>query len=308
MRAWYIPSWTGDFRLEALPDIVGRCVLTVEDPTAVEEKVLARFRETCKGNGWWPNRQVIHPKGRSEIRIEAPLREAGVILAGLSSPPQGTLTAVRCVDGTVSVDLNPAGALEQVEAKKIEAIAEAPEKEKAEVEKAKKPDKAATVKRPTPCCPENTEGPDVRSSTVLQAFCTAEQWVDWGERRALVCVGNRTGHAYLLMHRHSTRGIENGKIGYDLDTGRTMHFHDRTVPPAEEVLAAKLILENREEWLCINATMSGNEMQFENTLGPGFEDGVADAALCRRVGYGMQSFVRNLLGGYRAGQRMAGGA
>ena len=33
-----------------------------------------------------------------------------------------------------------------------------------------------------------------------------------------------------------------------------LHFHDNSVPPEEEVLAAKLILEHREPWLRNEAT------------------------------------------------------
>ena len=47
----------------------------------------------------------------------------------------------------------------------------------------------------------------------------------------------------------------NKKICYDIDDRCVLHFHDWTVPPEEEVLATKLILEHREAWLRNEATV-----------------------------------------------------
>jgi hypothetical protein len=61
-----------------------------------------------------------------------------------------------------------------------------------------------------------------------------------------------------------------------------VHFHDWRVPPEEEILAAKLILEHREPWLRNEATMLGGgkghgpDLVFKNPFGNGW-DGVPDS-------------------------------
>jgi hypothetical protein len=106
--------------------------------------------------------------------------------------------------------------------------------------------------------------------------------------------GGLSGNRYILAHRHSERARRQGRICFDVDDQMVVHFHDWTVPPEEEVLAAKLILEHREPWLRNEATMLGPQfnfreglricvMKFKNPFG-GFSDGVPDANLTRAIG------------------------
>ena len=132
------------------------------------------------------------------------------------------------------------------ESEKLETAAE---DEKAET--------AVTTKRPTKCCPDPIEGPLVRSSRVLRKFCTPQQWKDWCVHGWLICYGHLSGHAYRLVHRHHPAAKVQGKICYDLDDRQTLHAYDWSTPPAEEVLAFKLILENIEPWLRCEATGFG---------------------------------------------------
>ncbi len=75
-----------------------------------------------------------------------------------------------------------------------------------------------------------------------------------------------------------------GRICYDLDARAVVHFHDMSVPPEEEVLAAKLVLEHREPWLRNEATLFGSgTMKFKNPFG-GAGDGTWDSALTSRLG------------------------
>ncbi len=84
-------------------------------------------------------------------------------------------------------------------------------------------------------------------------------------------------------------GAEVQEVGDDLGV---LHFHDNSVPPEEEVLATKLILEHRESWLRHEATCLGGDFDFvfKNPFGGG-GDGVPDSQLTGEIG----SFFRGFL-------------
>lgn len=159
-------------------------------------------------------------------------------------------------------------------------------RKKKEDEKKKKDKAATTVKRPTTCCPESIPGVVEPAQEVLLQFCDAEQREQWLRERRLVARGGITGHRYLIAHRHTDTAIKMGKCSWDLDTDTVMHFHDWTVPPEEEVLAAKLILEHREPWLRNEATYfdcGPHSQVFKNPFGDG-GDGTHDAGFTRAMG------------------------
>ncbi len=149
------------------------------------------------------------------------------------------------------------------------------------------PKAAVTVRRPTPCCPQCTRGAVGPASEVLLAFLDEQQHKDWSERRAIIVRGGLTGNRYLLAHRNTDLAAQIGRICFDMDGDVVVHFHDRTVPPEEEVLAAKLILEHREPWLRNEATYfvrgGPRRSRFKNPFGDGL-DGVADASLTQLIG------------------------
>jgi len=223
-----IPSWTGDFRLDSDPDSPDRCILSTENPTADEMRQLGAFLKTAREKGWCKETDGVAELGASRLVLAAPTKEAAPVLAGACAPRAGQLTAVRSAGGIMTIDVDAAT-----------AIAKAPEE----------PETAVTVKKPTLCCPVPVEGPDVRSSAVLKAFCTPRQWRDWMEHGWLVAYGQITGHAYRIVHRHNPVARAQGKITWDLDDDAVIHCYDWTVPPAEEVLGIKLVLEHREPWI-----------------------------------------------------------
>lgn len=145
------------------------------------------------------------------------------------------------------------------------------------------PKAAVTVRRATPCCPQCTPGAVGPASEVLLAFLDERQHKDWAERRAIVVRGGLTGHRYLLAHRSTELAARMGRICFDMEDQLVIHFHDMAVPPEEEVLAAKLILEHREPWLRNEATTFGGTQRFKNPFGDG-GDGVWDATLTRQIG------------------------
>lgn len=254
---FFLPSWNGDFRLEG--DGEGASVLKVTDPTPHERKLLAEFLRIAARKGWitdgTPVPEPGHPYrgARREIPIGAPIAKASTIMVSLARPKDRTLTAVSFSDGRMQI-VEGAGskALAQIE----EATAEAAAQEKKEKDPEKKAE-AVSVRRPTPSCPNCLPGAVEPASEVLLSFLTDEQHEDWARRRAIVVVGELTGHRYLIAHRKTRLAARMGRICYDLDDGFILHFHDWAVPPEEEVLAAKLVLEHREPWLRNEATCLG---------------------------------------------------
>jgi hypothetical protein len=251
-------------------------LLTVEDPTPDEQRRLGAFLVEARKRGWCNDLAGIALVGRSELRLSAPVRETGPVLAGETAPKVGVLTVVRSVAGALSIDVDPATAVEEATGLDEKGLP---------VE----PVAAVTVKKPTLCCPVPVEGPLVRSSQVLKTFCTQRQWKDWTDKGWLIAYGGITGHAYRIVHRHHPAARAQGKITWDLDDDAVIHCYDWTVPPAEEVLNIKLVLEHREPWIRNNsgALMQRRE-RFHNPLGHEGLDGTDSAAFVSGIGSAFQ--------------------
>lgn len=151
---------------------------------------------------------------------------------------------------------------------------------------------AASVARPTLSCPRCAPGAVEPASEVLLSFLTPREHEDWAAHRAIIVHGGCSGHRYLVAHRHSDAAQQIGRICYDLDDSLVMHFHDTTVPPEEEVLAAELILKYREPWLRNEATVLWymrdrwvdlGYMRYKNPFGDA-SDGAWDASLAKGLG------------------------
>jgi len=273
MRAWYVPSWNGDFRL--VPgDEEGTSKLLVMAPTPHEMKLLAAFMATARKKKW-TKEKLDDAIDTQTIVLGAPLTKVGPALIKITKPADRTLTAVAFKDGK----------LEVAETSAIETVVT-----KAEADSESK---AVSVARPTPCCPACVPGSVEPASDVLLSFLSDQEHADWSKHRAIMVTGGRSGHRYLLAHRHSRTAVLNRKICYDVDDHCVLHFHDWTVPPEEEVLAAKLILEHREAWLRNEATVLQQDskgewfdlgiMRYKNPFGDA-SDGRADAALTAALG------------------------
>lgn len=274
---FYIPSWNGDIRIE--DDGKGGTRLVVHDPTPHEQTILGEFLRRIGTQGWVGDRDRdirFGPGDRSELAISAPLSKVSKILIKLTRPKEQTLTAVSFSDGKLSV-------IEGADDAALEKISDAVENATAS-EDPKDPAKAASVRRPTPCCPDCEIGSVAPASEVLRAFLSEEEHATWARERAIVVTGGLTGHRYVLAHRQSVIAAYNTRMCFDLDDGQILHFHDNSVPPEEEVLAAKLILEHREPWLRNEATLlNGYNRKFKNPFGD-FYDGTESAGLMSEIG------------------------
>ena len=282
---WFIPNWSGDYRLLSKN---GSCVLEVVDPTGHEKLIVEKFLKAANKKGWL-GEEFSLPVGYREsgkkktlFELDVPIAEAGPVLVKLTKPIERTITAVKFADGKLEV-------IDQAKSKIIEAAVK-----KAEAQEEKTPDKkaaAASVSRPTTCCPDCVPGSVERASDALLSFLTEEQHEQWAQSRSIVVEGNLTGHRYVLAHRHSPRAIEQTKICYDMEDRFVVHFHKNDVPPEEEVLAAKLVLEHREHWLRNEATCfyAANDV-FKNPFGD-FFDGVRDSRTIVATGVGIKNGI-----------------
>jgi hypothetical protein len=285
---WYLPSWNGDFRLENVP-VLGDAYraadggasadgagvrLLVTAATPHEREILNGFLAAAVKEKWTAVDTL--PTEDCEIMLATTMAKAGASLVQISKPMDRTITAVSFENGRLKVvDAAESGAI-------VAAAEKAAKKDKDKAAKA-----AATVSRPTPSCPQCVPGSIAMASEVLQEFLTPSEHDDWARHRAILVEGGFTGRRYIIAHRHSPVGQRFGRICYALDDQMVVHFHDRSVPPEEEVLAAKLILEHREHWLRNEATMLGSPdaaQVFKNPFG-GAMDGVADSQFTEKFGY-----------------------
>ena len=357
IRTWYIPSWTGDFRLDGKEE--NTSLLTVTDPTEEEWARLKAFLVTARSKNWIDGAEGVVRRGTTELLVGASTHAAGCVLASELAPRRGVLTAVASeggqitgiVDGTRLPDpestpsskssepeideratrlaiegITPAILTQIRDGEHDDYIGAFLRAEKAgknrksvlgRVEKrmkvlglelpvpvepsAVKGESAVTVRRPTLCCPTPIDGAEIRASQVLEAFCSPVQWAHWMEHGWIVAYGKYTGHAYRICHRHTPLAKKQGKITMDLDDQAIVHCYDWSVPPPEEVLAIKLILEHREDWLRNSSTLWDSHWArnvFHNPLGHEVLDGTKDAAIVAGVGGGLMGhFFGKLLGG-----------
>jgi len=271
---WFFPDWSGDFRLEANGD--SKSVLTIVSPTAAEVERLGRFLKKARAKGWVDQHVGFVPNGEVKILVAAPVAKAGRILLGEKT--KGILTAVRSVSGKVTAVTD--GDVEH-------AVAEVAKKDTAA---------AASVRRPTLCCPHPQPGPDVRASEVLQAFCTPRQQDEWERSGMVHCYGNLSGRLYEIAHRHHPLAVERQKIVWDVEGQHVMHCYDWSVPPAEEVLVMKLTLEHAEHWIRNPSGCFGfghGEPVYNNPFMSEDQqaaDGLPDAASVRGMGAFLAGF------------------
>jgi len=280
----YLPSWNGDMRLTAKPGVENTSVLSLTKPTPQELLVVGAFVRVAEQKKWW---RGISPKkgepyqGAMEIVLDAPIAKASHELIALARPKDRTLTAVKFSGGNIEV-------IEGLTSEALAKVEKTVERAKA-AEDPKKEAAAASVKRPTPSCPQCMPGAVGPASEVLLSFLTPDQHEQWAKERAIVVEGHLSGHRYIVAHRHSAIAQKVGRICFDADDGGVVHFHDWSVPPEEEVLAAKLVLEHTEPWLRNEATcLGGNRWTdvYKNPFGD-IRDGTESAAFAEGVGAGL---------------------
>lgn len=274
---WFIPAWNGDFRLEPKGETTD---LIIQDPTAQEAEMLNKFLKACRKGGrrWIPaggkiqqDQGPYRTNASRTITLNVSMDKAAPVLVELAKPKDRTITALKFSNGEMEI-------AETVDTDALAELAENAMKPEAEA--------AASVSRPTPCCPQCEPGSVGPATEVLLSFLDDKEHNNWAKHRALLVEGGLTGNRYILAHRHSPLAQKFGRICYDLDARKVVHFFDWSVPPEEEVLGAKLILEHREPWLRNEATLIPRDApggRFKNPFG-GLMDGTETSAFTHGFG------------------------
>lgn len=141
---------------------------------------------------------------------------------------------------------------------------------------------AVTTSRPTNCCPYTIPGDTRgrRADKLLLAFCTAEQRETWVKYGWVEARGQITGERYRIAHRHSPVAREQTKVTWLLDGDQVVHAHATWLPPAEEVLTLKLVIEGHEAWVRNPSTVLGGASVLPHPFQPRGRqaaDGLAEA-------------------------------
>jgi hypothetical protein len=287
---FYLPSWNGDMRLVSNKDPEG-CTLTLVKPTPQELLAVGAFLRIAEKKSWWkgtaPAEGQPYEGKDMEIPLNAFISKASDALIRIVRPKDRTLNAIKFSDGHMEV-------VEGATVESLKVVEDAVERAK-KTETKEKEAAAASVKRPTPSCPQCQPGAIAPASEVLLSFLSPEQHEQWARERAILVEGQLSGHRYILAHRHSKLARQVGRICFDTDDQRVVHFHDWSVPPEEEILAGKLILENAEPWLRNEATMyQGGSGLFKNPFGDG-GDGTESAAFAEGFGRGLAGDLSDLM-------------
>lgn len=270
---WFFPSTNGDFRLVAQGT---ECSLVIAQATPAEWEQLGAFLAEAVKKKWVTKKEVEDRSVSTDnILLKVSVADAGKLLLKHVRPKKATLTAVIVSNGEVQATDETGTAMGE---SALDQLLSEPEAKA-----------AVSVSRPTPCCPDCQPGAMPMASEVLQSFLSPDEHASWAKHRQIIIVGHLSGHRYLLSHRNHPRAQKDTRICYDLDSKCELKFFDWGVPPEEEVLATKLILEHREPWLRNEATLFHmleeyrSEPIFKNPFGA-HNDGTADAAFFRGFG------------------------
>lgn len=242
MKHWYIPSFHGDFRFESHPE---GAALTVERPTPAEVEAIRRYGKKAIRAGWvTPAAFEAFEAGVNKpdrvLLIHAPLAEAAAPMAKLLGRGKvGLVTALAFEGGKVKLT-------EVVEETDLPRWMK-----KAQETEAAPATAAVTVARPKLSCPECEGRPEGarKACDVLWEFLDPAQRKEWLKGRRFTAFGSHTDHAYDVTPRDTPRAADRGRICFDLDDRVILHNFDLTLPPEEEALQAKLMIEHRENWI-----------------------------------------------------------
>lgn len=108
-------------------------------------------------------------------------------------------------------------------------------------------EKGATVEQPSRGCPMPVSiAGELRASAVLKEFLSEQQESDFEKHLQFVSKGNYTGIPYLITSRW-TKAVEKWGQVYDLVNKKIICANCMTIPPSEEMLSLKLMIEYKEK-------------------------------------------------------------
>lgn len=245
---WYIPTFYGDIRLEAID--ANSCRMVVQQATTDERRALAVLSSTATAKAWDPKGMMIGSEG--ETILSAPIEQVQRVIAEALKPEKVIVSAVQFSDGRMeeirsTTWKSPSDAGDGAAPAEVAAapVAEEPKAEK----------KAGTsVAQPTRGCPAPAFPPSkLRAREALMAFLDDAQRADFEKHDAFIARGASTGRRYMLTSREAPARLAKfgGRTLYDLDGQTPLCVHDWDVPAEEELLAlfVFLSLPGREHYL-----------------------------------------------------------
>lgn len=218
---WFIPTFSGDFRLSPDGD---RCKLTIDKPTVGERAMLDAFLAHARAQAWVDAGVGYQPDGCATLSLACTVAEAGPILVPhVLGDGKSTLlwTAVRSKG---HVELKVHGRWRDV-AEDAEA--------------------AVTLRRPNRGCPAPRRC-NRRASEVLRAFCTEAQRQSWEQQGFLIARGSLTQRAYAVFHADEAAARNLPRCLVDLQTREALCAWDVMVPAEEQALGLKFMVEHQE--------------------------------------------------------------
>jgi hypothetical protein len=214
---WYIPTWNGDFSLEATEP--KKTLLRANDPTEAEKIALRalakkKYVDAAKLDAFLAG--GYRENAALEIFVE--LDKVQKVVTKALKPERALLSAFKFVGGKMTQLFE--GEMPPPEAKA-----------------------AVTVALPTIGCP----APDFdvahdRATRVLGVFLTLPQVEDFDRHGRFVSVGADTGHRYMLTSRRSPDIERFERSLFDLDDNLAFCVHDWAVPAPEELLGLHVFL------------------------------------------------------------------
>lgn len=237
---WYIPTFYGDIRLEALEN--NQCRVIAEQTTERERAALKTLATLASKRRWLPTTTDPAPlfsdAGILKTTLAAPIRKVATQLAKLLKPERKVISAIRFKDGQIEEIFDTQDAQDAADDPKPE-----PEPERA-TSPYREPAVATSVAAPTRGCPAPAFGTaELRARGVLATFLNADQLADFARYNRFVTTGADTGHRYMVTSRQATDALARyQRTLYDLDEEHPLCVHDWSVPPAEEMLSLHVLL------------------------------------------------------------------
>jgi len=231
---WYVPSFHGDIRLEAIDEATTR--LIAEKVTAREKAALDKLAQLASKRGWLKSPTgSLYSSGTLKSELAAPIAAVARAVAKAMKPNRKTISAVVFSGGKMRelYDGDEPGALAD------------PYRSSAKGEAEAEPKAAASVAAPTRGCPSpDFERAELRARTVLETFLSPDQIEDFRRYNRFISTGSSTGHRYMVTSRQATDQLARyQRTIYDLDEDLPLCVHDWSVPAAEEMLSLHVLLQ-----------------------------------------------------------------
>lgn len=217
MVTMYFCTTFGDIELEQMPEYIDnkKVKLTTSNLTYGERKLVREILEEYDIE----TKEVAEIENASFIIENRTIEDVHKFMKKILKKNKSTITALKFKDGRIELN---------------EEIVEEAEK-------------GVTVEKPTRGCPMPVSiAGEIRASIVLKEFLSSQQNADFESHLQFISKGNYTGIPYLITSRW-TKAVESWGQVYDIVNKKIICASAYEIPPSEEMLSLKLMLERKEQ-------------------------------------------------------------